>query len=62
MVFMGAVFLAVLSSVAVLLRFISRGRILHILGPTDWFIAVTLVSNTPTPQAGVSRDRPPFPC
>ncbi|KAL2128964.1 hypothetical protein VTI74DRAFT_8403 [Chaetomium olivicolor] len=31
------------SAVAVALRLISRGRILHILGPTDWFMVLTLV-------------------
>jgi hypothetical protein len=33
----------VVSAVAVTLRLISRGRILHILGPTDWFMVLTLV-------------------
>ncbi|KAH6842397.1 hypothetical protein B0I37DRAFT_417577 [Chaetomium sp. MPI-CAGE-AT-0009] len=37
------VVMAALSTVAVTLRFLSRGRILHVLGPTDWFLAVTLV-------------------
>ncbi|KAL2128520.1 hypothetical protein VTI74DRAFT_9080 [Chaetomium olivicolor] len=32
-----------LAAVFVTLRLISRGRILHILGPTDWFIIVTLI-------------------
>jgi hypothetical protein len=35
--------MAVLSTVAVALRLFSRGRILRVLGPTDWFIAVTLL-------------------
>ena len=42
------VVMAVLSTVAVTLRFFSRGRILRVLGPTDWFLAVTLVG---TPAA-----------
>jgi hypothetical protein len=37
------VVMAALSTVAVTLRFFSRGRILHVLGPTDWFLAVTLL-------------------
>ena len=38
-----AVALLLVSATAVTLRLISRGRILHILGPTDWFMALTLV-------------------
>ncbi|KAL2143309.1 hypothetical protein VTI28DRAFT_10552 [Corynascus sepedonium] len=52
-----AVMVAV-STLAVALRFISRGRILHVLGPTDWFIAATLVFaivNTAGVGAHVSR-------
>ena len=37
------VVLTVLAAISVALRFISRGRILHVLGPTDWFMVVTLV-------------------
>ncbi|KAK4033532.1 hypothetical protein C8A01DRAFT_40011 [Parachaetomium inaequale] len=39
------VVMAAFSSVAVALRFISRGRILHVLGPSDWFLALTLLSS-----------------
>jgi hypothetical protein len=42
-VLVGIVVLTALASIVVALRFISRGCILHVLGPTDWFIAVTLV-------------------
>jgi MFS-type transporter involved in bile tolerance (Atg22 family) len=38
-----AVVLWVLAAAAVALRLFSRGYILHVLGPTDWFIVVTLV-------------------
>ena len=38
-----AVVLVVLSTVLVALRFVSRGRILNVLGPSDWFILVNLV-------------------
>jgi hypothetical protein len=38
-----AVVLVTLSTVFVALRFVSRGRILRIFGPTDWFMLVTLV-------------------
>jgi hypothetical protein len=41
-----AVVLVTLSTVFVALRFVSRGRILHIFGPTDWFMLVTLVGAT----------------
>jgi branched-subunit amino acid transport protein AzlD len=42
-VFACAVAQLLVSSVAVALRLISRGRILRILGPTDWFMVLTLV-------------------
>jgi hypothetical protein len=38
-----AVVLVTLSTVFVALRFVSRGRILNIFGPADWFMLVTLV-------------------
>ena len=41
-----AVALLLVSATAVTLRLISRGRILHILGPTDWFMALTLVRDS----------------
>ncbi|KAH6847773.1 hypothetical protein B0I37DRAFT_445966 [Chaetomium sp. MPI-CAGE-AT-0009] len=37
------VVLVVLSTVFVALRFVSRGRILNVLGPTDWFMLLNLV-------------------
>jgi hypothetical protein len=41
-----AVVMLLLSVVAVALRFISRGRILRVWGPSDWFIALTLVGDS----------------
>lgn len=38
-----AAVLVVLSTIFVALRFVSRGRILKVLGPTDWFMLVNLV-------------------
>ncbi|KAK4150893.1 hypothetical protein C8A00DRAFT_45787 [Chaetomidium leptoderma] len=43
-----AVVMVVLSAVAVALRLVSRGRILRILGPTDWFMVLTLFFSTLT--------------
>ena len=55
-VFACAVAQLVVSTIAVALRLISRGRILHILGPTDWFIVLTLVSaSVPTPGTQLDR-------
>lgn len=51
-----AITLFLVSAGAVTLRLISRGRILHILGPTDWFMALTLVRTmvpNSTPQMHV---------
>jgi hypothetical protein len=50
--FASSVVMLVLATTAVTLRLISRGRILHVLGPTDWFIVLTLVSppTQPTPR------------
>lgn len=51
-----AITLLLVSAGAVTLRLISRGRILHILGPTDWFMALTLVRTmapNSTPQMRV---------
>lgn len=41
-----AVVLVILSTVFVVLRFVSRRRILNIWGITDWFMLVTLVGAT----------------
>ncbi|GAB1316376.1 hypothetical protein MFIFM68171_06586 [Madurella fahalii] len=38
-----AVSMTIISTIFVTLRFISRGCVLHVLGPTDWFMAVTLL-------------------
>jgi branched-subunit amino acid transport protein AzlD len=43
-VFALAVAQVVVSTIAVALRLVSRGYILRILGPTDWFMVLTLVS------------------
>ncbi|KAK4236996.1 hypothetical protein C8A03DRAFT_16409 [Achaetomium macrosporum] len=41
--FIWAVVMWALAAAAVMLRLISRGRILRVLGPTDWFIILTLL-------------------
>jgi hypothetical protein len=41
--------MTVFAAVTVALRFVSRGRILRVLGPSDWFLAVTLVGTPSTP-------------
>ncbi len=41
-IFAFAVVLSLLSTAAVALRFVCRGRILHVLGLTDWFLLLTL--------------------
>lgn len=46
--------LFLVSAFAVTLRLISRGRILHILGPTDWFMVLTLVRH----DASASLENP----
>ena len=46
-IFAFVVVLSVLSTTAVALRFVCRGRVLHVLGPTDWFLLVTLVRSGP---------------
>ncbi|EAQ84514.1 predicted protein [Chaetomium globosum CBS 148.51] len=52
--FAGTVLMAALSTIAVALRFFSRGRILRVLGPTDWFLALTLVGTPAFPRRPVS--------
>ena len=42
-IFAFTVVLSVLSMAAVALRFVCRGRVLHVLGLTDWFLLFTLV-------------------
>lgn len=43
MVFVCAVLLSVISTVAVALRFFARGYILRVLGPSDWFLFFNLI-------------------
>ncbi|KAM7206101.1 hypothetical protein V8F20_002883 [Naviculisporaceae sp. PSN 640] len=57
-VFACAAVLSFIASIAVLLRFIVRGHILRVLGPTDWFLLLNLVfsyANTATVGFHVSR-------